>query len=199
MFPSFIASATCSASDGVTSSVAVVALIGSLSVLRVTREPTESTLRFSMNSFATPASRPPKPSRSVTSMSTRLPGCTRPLSPATSLMRTAIARLPGAIITSRPGPVPSGARRPGTSGSPLKTATRVTRPTTAFASRNAPDGIVCSGHWLTATASASTCAPSGRSAIAITTGTVLMRPFAWLASRTRQTPYVAKPATRIAR
>jgi hypothetical protein len=84
-------------------------------------------------------------------------------------MRMAMARLPGAILTSRPAPLPWGARRPATNASPVNTATRVTRPTSESTTVTAPAGTAATGHSFTASIVLSMFAPSGRSFAATTT------------------------------
>ena len=134
----------------------------------------------------------------LTSTSTRLFGWISPLTPATSLILTPIARLPGVILTSIPGPVPEGARRPGTRASPSNTATRVTRPISESGDEKAPAGIVATGHSRTVSAVRSMLLPSARFFAATTRGRVAIRLAAFVVSRTRYTPKVATAAMAIA-
>src|SRR3712207_4266608 len=123
----------------------------------------------------------------------------RPLIPATSLMRTPIARLPGAILTSSPGPLPTGASRAGVIGSPAKTPTRVIRPTAESSEVKAPAGTLAAGHSALVTAARSITAPSGISRVATTTRCVDTRDPSLVACSALKAPSTATRPTKTAK
>ena len=107
MLPWLTATASRSASSGVTSSAAVVASIGLALGVALDAVPTERTRMFSMNSFET--CRPPL--RVVSDVDEHVHAAVRLDQPADAgdvVDAQPIARLPGVILTSMPGPVPDG-------------------------------------------------------------------------------------------
>ena len=168
--PTFWASEIAAASSGETSTVTAFATTG-LSASRSSLWSTPRTRTFCASTLVTALV---WSIWRVTSTSTRSPGRTKPPTPATSLERTLMARMPLARTPERlalpPGVLTRGAST-GSSATMARSATRAVgpEPINCAVSVNAPAGAV-PGKWTTFRRAGSSTAPRAMGAAATTTG-----------------------------